>query len=114
MPGYEQHLQALQGFLGDTFGGANGGGAGAWLRIYNQLNLQAAMQGYQDVYIELSWMSVCLIAAGVHAKQEPSRPGPWRRRDALSGLVRNHPNGPARRSRSLAYVRHDAQVSGAR
>ena len=29
--------------------------------IYNQLNLQAAMQGYQDVYIELSWMSVCLI-----------------------------------------------------
>jgi len=29
--------------------------------IYNQLNQQAAMQGYQDVYIELSWMSVCLI-----------------------------------------------------
>ena len=26
-----------------------------------QLNRQAAMQGYQDVYIELSWMSVCLI-----------------------------------------------------
>jgi DHA2 family multidrug resistance protein len=29
--------------------------------LYNQLNQQAAMQGYQDVYIELSWMSVCLI-----------------------------------------------------
>ncbi len=60
MPGFDQHLNALQGFLGNTFGGPNGGGL-AMASIYNQLNQQAAMQGYQDVYIELSWMSVCLI-----------------------------------------------------
>jgi len=60
MPGYDQHLNALTGFLGGSFGGPNGGGA-ALASIYNQLNRQAAMQGYQDVYIELSWMSVCLI-----------------------------------------------------
>ena len=29
--------------------------------IYNQLNRQAQMQGYQDVYMELSWMSVGLV-----------------------------------------------------
>ena len=30
--------------------------------IYNQLNMQAQAQGYQDVYMELSWMSVGLVA----------------------------------------------------
>jgi DHA2 family multidrug resistance protein len=30
--------------------------------IYNQLNQQAQMQAYQDVYMELSWMSVGLVA----------------------------------------------------
>ena len=34
----------------------------ALANIYNQLNRQAQMQGYQDVYMELSWMSVGLIA----------------------------------------------------
>jgi DHA2 family multidrug resistance protein len=29
--------------------------------IYNQLNMQAQAQGYQDVYKELSWMSLCLV-----------------------------------------------------
>jgi DHA2 family multidrug resistance protein len=29
--------------------------------IYNQLNQQAQTQGYQDVYKELSWMSLCLV-----------------------------------------------------
>ena len=60
LPGFDQHLQALKGFLGNTFGGPNGGGM-ALASLYNQLNAQAQMQGYQDVYIELSWMSVCLI-----------------------------------------------------
>jgi DHA2 family multidrug resistance protein len=58
--GYQQHAQALTGFLGSAFGGANGGGM-ALASIYNQLNRQAAMQGYQDVYMELSWMSVVLV-----------------------------------------------------
>jgi DHA2 family multidrug resistance protein len=60
LPGFDQHYRALLGFLGGTFGGPNGGGR-AMASLYNQLNAQAQMQGYQDVYIELSWMSVCLI-----------------------------------------------------
>jgi DHA2 family multidrug resistance protein len=60
LPGFDQHLKTLSGFLGGSFGGPNGGGR-ALASLYNQLNQQAQMQGYQDVYIELSWMSVCLI-----------------------------------------------------
>jgi DHA2 family multidrug resistance protein len=60
MPGYDQHLRALSGFLGGSFGGSNSAGM-AMASLYNQLNAQAQMQGYQDVYIELSWMSVCLV-----------------------------------------------------
>ena len=60
LPGYQQHLNALSGFLGGQFGGANGGGM-ALGSLYSQLNLQAQMQGYQDVYMELSWMSIVLI-----------------------------------------------------
>jgi DHA2 family multidrug resistance protein len=59
--GYQNHLQALTGFFGGSFGGPNGQGM-ALANIYNQLNRQAAMQGYQDVYMELSWMSVGLVA----------------------------------------------------
>jgi MFS transporter, DHA2 family, multidrug resistance protein len=59
-PGFDQHLKALSGFLNGSFGGPNGNGM-ALASLYNQLNMQAQMQGYQDVYIELSWMSVCLI-----------------------------------------------------
>ncbi len=58
--GYQLHLQSLTGFLGGQFGGANGGGM-ALASIYNQLNQQAQTQGYQDVYMELAWMSVVLI-----------------------------------------------------
>jgi DHA2 family multidrug resistance protein len=59
-PGYASHLNALQGFLGSTAGAANSAGM-ALGSLYNQLNQQAQMQGYQDVYIELSWMSVGLV-----------------------------------------------------
>jgi DHA2 family multidrug resistance protein len=59
-PGYQSHLGALQGFLGSTAGSANSAGM-ALGSLYNQLNQQALMQGYQDVYIELSWMSVGLV-----------------------------------------------------
>jgi DHA2 family multidrug resistance protein len=54
-------VQALTGFLSGTFGAANGKSM-ALASIYNQLNQQAQMQGYQDVYMELSWMSVGLVA----------------------------------------------------
>ena len=57
---FEQHRQALSGFLGGTFGAQNSGGL-ALASIYNQLNQQAQMQGYQDVYMELSWLSFFLV-----------------------------------------------------
>jgi DHA2 family multidrug resistance protein len=57
---FQQHQQALSGFFSGSFGGPNGNGM-ALASIYNQLNQQAQMQGYQDVYMELSWMSVGLI-----------------------------------------------------
>ncbi|MFZ1085617.1 MAG: DHA2 family efflux MFS transporter permease subunit [Terracidiphilus sp.] len=60
-PEYRHQLQALTGFFGDSFGGPNGGGM-ALASIYNQLNRQAQMQAYQDVYMQLSWMSVGLVA----------------------------------------------------
>jgi MFS transporter, DHA2 family, multidrug resistance protein len=56
---YDQHVKALTGFFAG-FGGPNAGGR-AIANIYNQLNLQAALQGYQDVYMELSYMSIFLV-----------------------------------------------------
>jgi len=58
---FQQHTQALTGIFSSQFGAPNGG-AMALASIYNQLNQQAQMQGYQDVYMELSWMSVGLVA----------------------------------------------------
>jgi len=58
--GFQQRSQALSGFLSGTVGAANSHSM-ALAAIYNQLNQQAQMQGYQDVYMELSWMSVVLI-----------------------------------------------------
>ena len=58
--GYDQHVKALTGFLGGSFGGPNSGGA-ALAQIYHQLIQQAQTQGYQDVYMELSWASIVLI-----------------------------------------------------
>jgi DHA2 family multidrug resistance protein len=57
---FQQQIQGLTGFFGSSFGGPNGGGM-AMASIYNQLNLQAQAQGYQDVYMELSWMSLILV-----------------------------------------------------
>jgi DHA2 family multidrug resistance protein len=59
---FAQHQQALSGVLGGNFGGANSSGL-ALASIYNQLNQQAQMQGYQDVYMELSYMSIGLVLA---------------------------------------------------
>jgi DHA2 family multidrug resistance protein len=58
---FEQHKAALAGFFGNSFGSANSGNL-ALATIYNQLIQQAHTQGYQDVYMELSWMCPCLIA----------------------------------------------------
>jgi DHA2 family multidrug resistance protein len=58
---FQQQTQTLTGFFSSHFGGANGGGM-ALASIYNQLNRQAQVQAYQDVYMQLSWMSVGLVA----------------------------------------------------
>jgi MFS transporter, DHA2 family, multidrug resistance protein len=71
--GYQQHLQALSGFLKGHFGSANGADM-ALANLYNQLNAQALLQGYQDVYMELSWMSVGLILlAFLLSKNKPGQ-----------------------------------------
>jgi DHA2 family multidrug resistance protein len=74
---FAQHQQALSGFLGGAFGAANSG-ALALASIYNQLNAQAQMQGYQDVYMELSWMSFVLVfmAFLLSANRPGQGPGP--------------------------------------
>ena len=69
---FQQQTQALSGFLSGQFGSANGK-AMAMASIYGQLNQQALMQGYQDVYMELSWMSTGLIVLAFMLNK--NRPG---------------------------------------
>jgi DHA2 family multidrug resistance protein len=57
---FQQHANTLSGYLNGRFGDPNGK-AMALASIYDQLNQQAQMQGYQDVYMELSWMSIGLV-----------------------------------------------------
>jgi len=68
---FQQHTQALTGLYGSRFGGPNGQPM-ALASIYDKLNQQAQMQGYQDVYMELAWMSVGLVAlAFLLSKNKP-------------------------------------------
>jgi DHA2 family multidrug resistance protein len=68
---FQQHTQALTGFFGSKFGEANGQPM-ALASIYDQLNKQAQVQGYQDVYMELALMSVGLVAlAFLLSKNKP-------------------------------------------
>jgi len=72
-PAFEQHRQALTGFLGNSVGSANSSGM-ALASIYRQLIQQAHTQGYQDVYMELSWMCPALIAlAFLLSKNRPGK-----------------------------------------
>jgi DHA2 family multidrug resistance protein len=72
---FQQQSQTLTGFFGSSFGGPNGGGM-ALASIYEQLNRQAQMQAYQDVYMQLSWMSVGLVAlALLLSKNKPGAGG---------------------------------------
>ena len=74
-PGFDSHSRALAGFLGGQFGGPNGG-ALATASIYNQLNAQAQLQGYQDVYMELSYLSIALIVLSfMLSKNKPGQGG---------------------------------------
>jgi len=57
---FDLHRQALLGAYNHAFGAANGA-AMALAQIYNQLIAQATTQGYQDVYMELSYASIILV-----------------------------------------------------
>jgi DHA2 family multidrug resistance protein len=71
--GYQQHLQALTHSFGNSFGSPNGAGR-ALATIYSQLNRQAQAQGYQDVYMALSWMAVGMVAlAFLLSKNRPGK-----------------------------------------
>ena len=69
---FDQRQQALAGFFSSHFGGANGA-AMALARIYSQMKDQARTQGYQDVYMELCWASIVLIALSFMLSK--NRPG---------------------------------------
>jgi MFS transporter, DHA2 family, multidrug resistance protein len=71
-PGFDQHLKALTGALTHSFGAANAKQM-ALAQIYHQLTQQAQTQGYQDVYMELSWASIVLIALAFMLSK--NRPG---------------------------------------
>jgi len=72
---FDQHVNTLTGFLGGKFGGPNGHSM-ALAQIYHQLTQQAQTQGYQDVYMELSWASIVLIAlAFMLSKNRPGSGG---------------------------------------
>jgi len=69
---YQQRISSLTGFFSGSFGGPNSGGM-ALAQIYNQLNNQAQAQGYQDVYMELSWASIVLFFMSfLLSKNKPS------------------------------------------
>jgi DHA2 family multidrug resistance protein len=59
-PPFRQYSQALGGFLSQSVGRANSSGMAAG-NIYGQLQLQAAMLGYEDVYKMLFWMALGMV-----------------------------------------------------
>ncbi len=77
---YQQHLEALSGYFGRVAGQANAA-AMALGNIYNQLLAQATTQGYQDVYMELSYASIGLILLAFLL--DKSRPGAGRGSSAM-------------------------------
>jgi DHA2 family multidrug resistance protein len=69
---YQQHVATMTGFFASKFGAGNGGGLGL-ASIYNQLEMQARTQGFQDVYMELSYMSIFLVVLAFMLSK--NRPG---------------------------------------
>ncbi len=73
--GYDLHTQALTGAYNQAFGAANSA-ALALAQIYRQMIAQATMQGYQDVYMELSYASIILVfLAFLLSKNKPGEGG---------------------------------------
>jgi len=71
-PSFQLHLHSLTGFFG---GGPDGTGM-ALASIYSQLNRQAYAQAYQDVNMELSWLSVVLVLLAFMLSKSKPGAGP--------------------------------------
>ena len=69
---FSQYTQGLGASLGQSFGGGNSRNLAAGA-IYNQLNQQSGMLGYQDVYKMLFWMALGMI--GLAFMLNKNRPG---------------------------------------
>ena len=57
---YRQVVDGTSGYLDQSFGKHNGA-VPAMASVYGELNRQAAMQGYVDVFKMLFWMAVGMI-----------------------------------------------------
>ena len=74
---YATRLNALTGFFQGTTGNSADAHYMAQSSIYQQLNQQAAVMGYQDIYRVLCWMSVVLVAlAFLLSKNRPGQGAP--------------------------------------
>jgi len=72
---FQLYRNGLKGVLGQDFGGPQGAGM-ANGSIYNMLQLQAGMLGYQDVYKMLMWMAIGMIVfAFLLSKNKPGGGG---------------------------------------
>jgi DHA2 family multidrug resistance protein len=72
-PVFAQRLAALA----NAYGGGSGGEAMARGQIYKQLNQQASVLGYADVYRLLSWMAVGMVlCAFLLSKNKPGETAP--------------------------------------
>jgi DHA2 family multidrug resistance protein len=72
---YQLYRDGLKGLLGQDFGGPQGSGM-AGGDIYNMLQQQAGMLGYEDVYKLLFWMAFGMIfLAFMLSKNKPGGGG---------------------------------------
>lgn len=74
---YAQQLGSLTGFFQSMTGNGHDARYMAQSSIYQQLNQQAAVMGYQDIYRVLCWVSVVLVAFGfLLSKNRPGQGAP--------------------------------------
>jgi DHA2 family multidrug resistance protein len=75
--GYANQLSGLTGFFGNITGNHAAATTMAQASIYQQLNQQASVMGYADVYRVLCWMSVGMVgAAFLLSKNRPGEGAP--------------------------------------
>ncbi len=74
---YTSQVNALTGFFHGMTGNTADAQAMAQSSIYQQLNQQASVMGYQDIYRVLCWMSVALVACSfLLSKNRPGQGAP--------------------------------------